>query len=197
VRTVSSEEKPILRRALILALALAAVARTAGAADPQIGRPAPVVVARTLGGGLFNLAGERGKVVVINVWATWCAPCRLEMPALDQAYRRLHARGLDMIGLSTDRASDRQKVAQVMAAFAYPAATADQTRAGGMTDTGAVPVTYVIDKAGVIRSILRGGPLSRADLEQIVGPLLRETSAPSLGDGANVAAGTFEGDRPG
>jgi len=143
------------------------------------------VVARTLDGSLFNLAQERGKVVVINVWATWCAPCRLEMPALDAAYRRLHGRGLEMIGLSTDRASDRAKVAQVMAAFAYPAATADQTRAGGLTDTGAVPVTYVIDKTGVIRSIVRGGPLSRSDLERIVTPLLTET--PSLGDGANVA----------
>ncbi len=62
-----------------------------GAVD--VGQPAPALVAQELSGQTFDLAAQRGKVVVINFWATWCPPCRKEMPALDAFYRKYHSQG--------------------------------------------------------------------------------------------------------
>jgi thiol-disulfide isomerase/thioredoxin len=166
---MNSSSKLLLSACLSLALM--------GGADaaPRIGQTAPPAVARTLDGQTFDLSALRGRVVVINVWATWCGPCRSEMPALDAVYGRRHGQGLEMIGLSADKARDRDKVRQVMAAFHYPAALAEDTRAGALTDTGSLPVTYVIDKAGVVRAVINGGsPLTVTVLEVILAPLLAE-----------------------
>ncbi|MFI4977009.1 MAG: TlpA disulfide reductase family protein [Caulobacterales bacterium] len=119
------------------------------------------------------MAALRGRVVVINVWATWCGPCRTEMPALDAVYRRLHGQGLELIGLSADKPRDQAKVRQVMAAFSYPAATMTQTHGAGLNTPPLLPTTYVVDRTGHIRAILSGGaPLTEAAAEKLVTPLL-------------------------
>jgi cytochrome c biogenesis protein CcmG, thiol:disulfide interchange protein DsbE len=111
----------------------------------------------------------------VNVWATWCSPCRVEMPTLDAFYRRYHARGLDILGLSIDELPDVVQVRQVMRQFSYPAALANAARVNGFGQPIAVPVTYVIDARGVIRAQLQAeGPsgVSKQALEQAVLPLL-------------------------
>src|SRR5471032_845309 len=136
----------MLRTIPILGLLVAASLGGRAAAHSRVGKPAPALTATTLDGRAFDLASLRGRVVVINVWATWCPPCRAEMPALDAVYRQLHGQGLEMIGLSADKPRDRAKVRQVMAAFSYPAATADQTRADRLNAASSLPVTYVVGR---------------------------------------------------
>src|SRR5580704_17172136 len=94
----------------------------------DIGQPAPALVAQELDGQTFDLSAQRGKVVIVNFWATWCPHCREEMPALDAFYRRYHGQGLEMIGVSTDRPRDRSDVTKVMQSYSYPAALLDDAK---------------------------------------------------------------------
>ena len=145
-----------MRRSLQVALAMTAVMVLIKApralADSELGQPAPALVIEALNGNTFDLAGQRGKVVIVNFWATWCAPCRKEMPALDAFYRRYHAQGLEMIGLSADRPHDRSDVIKVMQSYSYPAAMLDDAKSDGFADPSALPVTYVVDAQGIIRA---------------------------------------------
>ena len=90
--------------------------------EPAIDKPAPALVVNTLDGQVFDLSKLRGDVVLVNYWATWCAPCRKDMPKLDAFYRLHHQQNLAMIGISVDRPRDLEKVRKVMASLAYPVA---------------------------------------------------------------------------
>jgi cytochrome c biogenesis protein CcmG, thiol:disulfide interchange protein DsbE len=154
-------------------LSLAPAVTRAG--PPAIGRRAPALIVPELDGRQFNLAAQHGKVVLVNVWATWCSPCRIEMPTLDAFYRRYRSRGLELLGLSIDEASDAARVRQVMRQFSYPGALANAARVNGFGQPIAVPVTYVIDARGIIRAQLEAeGPsgVSSRALERAVLPLL-------------------------
>ncbi len=160
---------------LLLTAGLLAAAPLALAAPPAVGQPAPQLVVPQLDGHQFDLAKLRGKVVLVNVWATWCSPCRVEMPTLNAFYRRYHSHGLVLLGLSIDEASDAAQVQQVMRQFSYPAALASAAKINGFGDPIAVPITYVIDAHGVIRAQLQAeGPsgVSEQALEAAVLPLL-------------------------
>ena len=160
---------------VLAACLLAAGPAVTRAAPPAIGQPAPALIVRELDGHRFDLAKLRGKVVLVNFWATWCSPCRVEMPTLDAFYRRYHSRGLDLLGLSIDEAPDDARVRQVMRQFSYPGALASGARVNGFGQPVAVPVTYVIDARGVLRAQLQAegpGGVSLRALEQAVLPLL-------------------------
>jgi peroxiredoxin len=131
-------------------LALACEYRPAGA-EPKIGKPAPVLVVTELDGQTFDLGKLRGKVVLVNYWATWCLPCRKEMPRLDTFYRRYHDHGLELVGISIDRAQDREKVRKTMRVLAYPAAMTNDISENGFGNTDGVPTTFVVDSSGIVR----------------------------------------------
>jgi cytochrome c biogenesis protein CcmG, thiol:disulfide interchange protein DsbE len=169
--------KSPLWRPLLAAALLAAAPLTLLAASPAVDQPAPQLLVPQLDGHAFDLAKLRGKVVLVNVWATWCSPCRVEMPTLNAFYRRYHSKGLDLLGLSIDDASDAAQVRQVMKEFSYPGALASAAKVNGFGEPVAVPITYVIDAHGVIRAQLQAeGPsgVSRQALEAAVLPLLAQ-----------------------
>ena len=75
-------------------------------AEVAIDGAAPSRVLTELNGDTFGLSQKRGKVVLVTYWATWCAPCKKEMPVLDSFFRRYRERGLEVIGISADRPQD-------------------------------------------------------------------------------------------
>ena len=156
--------------ALALPLASATHVRAAARAA-EIGQPVPALVAEQLDGRPFDLAALRGSVVIVNFWATWCGPCRAEMPLLNRFYLAHRAQGLLIVGVSVDDRHDRNEVVEVMRQFAYPALLAAAAKSNGFGPPLAVPMTWVIDAQGVVRTRLVSTVTQQA-LEQAVLPLL-------------------------
>ena len=120
-------------------------------AEVAIGHAAPSLVLTELNGDTFDLNQKHGKVVLVTYWATWCAPCKKEMPILDSFYRRYRERGLEIIGISADRPQDFAKMHRMSKVLAYPTATLDQITDNGFGPPEGFPLTYVVDRDGVIR----------------------------------------------
>ncbi len=168
--------KAVCRIAIVIvagAIAAIGIVGTALAAG-YVGEAAPSLVVPELNGQVFDLATMRGRVVIVNFWATWCPPCLREMPALDAFYRRYHGRGVDLIGLSADRSRDQAEVPKVMQAFSYPAAILSDAKVNGFGTPAALPATFVIDGNGVVRARFTpdGTPLTEKTLAAVVVPLL-------------------------
>ena len=127
-----------------------------------------------LGGGSARLEHWRGKVVVVNFWASWCAPCREEVPGLVRIQQRFAANGLQVVGIAVDTADKSRQAANEMG-ISYPiliagAEVIDLTRRLG-NRAGGLPYTVVLDREGrLVTTHL--GLLSEAQLERLVRPLL-------------------------
>jgi cytochrome c biogenesis protein CcmG, thiol:disulfide interchange protein DsbE len=149
----------------LVALALLAI-------SPAVAADAPFQSARTLDGAAFNPAGQ---VTLVHYWATWCAPCRLEMPVLDAYYRTHHAQGLSMLAVSIDNGASAGKLKAATARFAFPVARIDDVRMPRRDIPSAIPVTRVYDRSGRLVFQSKGDGrtiLDAATLDRIVTPLL-------------------------
>ncbi len=148
-------------------------------ASATVGNAAPALDVPELDGQTFDLSAQRGKVVIVNFWATWCPPCREEMPALDAFYRRYHGQGLEMIGVSADRPHDRSDVIKVMQSFTYPAAMLDDAKVNEFGTPDALPMTVVVDSNGVVRAKLTPDQtqVTEKNLSDAVLPLLPQNPA--------------------
>jgi thiol-disulfide isomerase/thioredoxin len=141
-------------------------------------RAAPEISGRTLTGAELSLGSMRGDVVVLNVWASWCAPCRAEAPDLQEVYEQYDDQGLRMVGLVT---RDQQAAAEAFVrtfGLTYPSIidtdAALQMRFGYDTlPPQAIPTTLVLDAQGRVAARVLG-PVSAATLRGLVEPLLAE-----------------------
>jgi cytochrome c biogenesis protein CcmG/thiol:disulfide interchange protein DsbE len=167
---------------LMLITALVALFGAPGSAQAamEVGQPAPSLIVQELDGKTFDLGAVRGKVVIVSFWATWCPPCRAEMPVLDAFYRRYHGQGLELIGLSADRPHDRPDVTKVMQSFSYPAAMLDDAKVNDFGAPSALPMTIVIDGHGTVRADLTPDQtaVTEESLSAVVLPLLPQKTVP-------------------
>lgn len=133
---------------------------------------APFQSARTIAGTPFSTAGE---VTIVHYWATWCAPCRLEMPILDAFYRKHHAQGLAMLAISIDQDASTRKLQEATSRFAFSVARVDDVKMPRRDIPTAIPVTRVYDRGGKLVFQTKGDGktiLDSATLERTVSPLL-------------------------
>lgn len=131
-------------------------AHKAFAAESLLHRQAPGLVLRNLDNKRLDLKAYRGKVVLLNFWATWCAPCQLEMPRFVSWQRQYGPRGLQIVGISMD--DDPALVRNLCAKLKvnYSVAMGDEKIGELYGGVLGLPVTYLIDTNGEIRAEFRG-----------------------------------------
>lgn len=128
-------------------------AAAAGASGRAAGSPAPPLVGKTIDGDAFDLETMRGQVVLVNVWATWCAPCREEFPEL-RRLAEVHAdRGFAIVGVNVDRRNLLRAVKQMATDFSlpYPIVFDPESESIGAWDLKGYPTSFLVDREGVIR----------------------------------------------
>jgi cytochrome c-type biogenesis protein len=132
----------------------------------EVGKQVPVYGAQALNGGADSLHLLRGKVVLLNVWATWCIPCRTELPDLQALHERYNQRGLVIVGVSIDEGNDASRVS----AFAkergvtYSLWHDPADRVSSLFLANGVPATYLIGRDGKLRWRWLG-PLTNDDVQ--------------------------------
>ena len=171
-----------IRGLFIAAAVLAAVGcdRSRVAAAVEIGRPAPAYVTTALDGDSVSLAAQRGQVVLLNIWATWCHPCRDEVPVLEELHRRHAARGLRVIGVSIDAAGEERAIRRFARDFAmtYPIWRDADERISSLVLALGVPTTLLVGRDGTVLW-RHTGPVRRDDpaLGQLIERALADTTA--------------------
>ncbi|HEX8559514.1 MAG TPA: cytochrome c biogenesis protein/redoxin [Pyrinomonadaceae bacterium] len=148
-----------------------------GAAGPAgaSAEPAPDVELTTTDGKPLKLSELRGRVVLLNFWATWCVPCRSEIPSLNELERDLAPRGFKVLGVTTSDSADLVREYQKDVRQDYTVATGDDSVASKYA-VGVLPTTFIIDRDGRVRHKVIGEK-SRAHFEALVKPLLDEQPA--------------------
>ena len=159
---------------LLLAVMLSGSVFCAAAKTPTAGEPAPAIEATTWDGGHFSLAAAHGRVVIVHFWASWCTPCRLEMPVLDAYYRQHHAEGVDVLAINLDDKDALPEAREAMKPFAFPAASYADSKVSGYGRVVHLPLTFVIDRDGILRrNAWKAAPtVDAAVLEREVTPLV-------------------------
>ncbi|MCJ7837613.1 MAG: TlpA family protein disulfide reductase [Burkholderiales bacterium] len=167
---------------LLLLTGLLLLNASLAAAELKEGEGAPAFSAVLLDGATFDSASHRGKVIVLNFWASWCKPCRHEMPALDAYYRAHRAEGLEMVAISVEAPDELDRVMRTMKGYSFPAAIAANAETKGYGQLWRLPVTFVIDRRGVLRfdGLKFAKAMDLPTLEKIVTPLLRESANAKL-----------------
>lgn len=133
---------------------------------------APDFTLKTANGNTVTLSKLKGKVVLINFWATWCAPCRAEIPGFLEVYNKYKSKGFEIVGVSLDR-EGWKKVTPFVENFKinYPVVVGDKKLVAAYGDFNAIPTTFLVDKKGNIVD-QHVGYLSKEDLEKKIKALL-------------------------
>lgn len=128
----------------------------AHAATPLLSTPAPDFALRSMDKANIRLSEHLGQVVLINFWATWCGPCRQEMPVLDELHAKYQRAGLVLLGINIDEDRDEAiEMAQTLQ-VTYPILFDDRKDVARAYQLGTMPLTVLIDREGVVRYVSDG-----------------------------------------
>lgn len=144
--------------------------------SPRVGFLAPDFTLESLSGDQISLADMRGKVIVLNLWASWCPPCREEMPALQRVHQENHERGLEVLAVNMTAQDNLAAVEAFVQEFnlTFPILLDISGEVGKAYLMRALPTTFFIDQEGVIQRVIVGGPMSEVTLQSTVEQLLEE-----------------------
>ena len=149
-----------------------------GIEAPQHGFLAPDFELQTLNGETVRLSDLRGQAVMLNFWATWCAPCRAEMPAMQRIYEEYEAQGFVVLAVNTTYNDSMAKAAEFAREYglSFPILLDTDSKVSQLYYLQATPTTFFIDPEGVIQEVVLGGPMAEALLRTRVEGLLGEVS---------------------
>lgn len=162
--------KMMLGRLCMAAAILSTVSAAQAAEKPAVGSAAPAFELTLMDGSKVSLADLKGQVVVLNFWATWCVPCRKELPTLDTYYSLYAKHGLKVYAITTEGSLPIVRLKKLFAAMHIPSARRIKSPYGPLTG---VPTNFIIDRAGKLR-YAQSGAFELADLNRLLVPLLNE-----------------------
>ena len=155
---------------------LAVGAPLSSAPSPREGFLAPDFTLDTLDGNKVTLSELRGKIVVVNIWATWCPPCRAETPALQKSYEQYKDSDVVILGVdltNQDAVSDVESFVQEFK-LTYPILLDRDGRVGNLYQIKGLPSTFFVNREGIIRTVVVGGPMSEIFIRSKIEALLKE-----------------------
>lgn len=163
----------VFTRALLALVAGALFVPLAGA--EKLSEPAPDFTLESMQGGEVSLSDLEGDVVLINFWATWCAPCREEMPHLEAIYQRYGDLGFTLLGVNVEEDSSDASEFLAETPVSFPILFDPENRVSELYDVVAMPSTVIIGRDGTMRHIHHGyQPGYEQDYQAQVRALLRE-----------------------
>jgi peroxiredoxin len=150
----------------------AAAARNERPPSPQVNFAAPDFSLETLEGDTIKLADLRGQALLINFWATWCPPCRAEMPAIQQVYERYRDQGFTVLAVDLQEGNAEVAAFTEQMGLTFPILMDRDGQVFSRYRVKALPSTYFVDREGIIREVTIGGPMTEAFIESQVTKLL-------------------------
>ncbi|MFH1648008.1 MAG: TlpA disulfide reductase family protein [Chloroflexota bacterium] len=177
--------KRILRTALVIVLLVAGLAAAGCSVGtdrtdiPVPGRTAPDFQLQSLGGETVSLSGLRGQPVMVNFWASWCGPCREEMPFIQKVYEDTTWKTRGLVILAVNLAESPAEVQKFMDALglSFTVLLDSQQEVGKLYNVSAIPTTYFIDKNGIIRDVKIGSFQSVAEIDAKLQKLVAENGS--------------------
>ena len=143
-------------KSLLLGTLLSVFAVAATASSSLTGQAAPDFALKSSTGSNMRLSEYRGDVVMINFWATWCGPCRQEMPLLDDLYTRYERVGFKLLGVNIDDDSRRAMDMIEELGVSFPVLFDESKDVSRLYQVEAMPVTVLVDRSGTVRHVHHG-----------------------------------------
>ena len=148
---------------------------TDGVSAPQAGFAAPDFTLNTPTGETYTLSELRGQAVLVNLWATWCPPCRAEMPAIEKMYQEYKDQGFIVLAVDMTYQDNPLNVVPFIQEYnlTLPILLEETGDVAALYQLRSLPSSYFIDRAGIIREVVIGGPMSEALLRTRIEQILQ------------------------